>query len=67
MTTKKLDAMTWTELNTTLRESDESTAKRLLEWERKHLRRPRFLLRIHGRFNKLRGQREAQELLSSAA
>lgn len=68
MATKKADAVLevqdWNRLNDTLRSCDEDLARQLLESERRGKRRVQWLMRIHGRYNKLRAQRERQELLT---
>jgi hypothetical protein len=55
----------WIGLNETLKACDEGAAKQLLEAETNGRARRQFLLRIHSRLNKLRAQRERQELLSN--
>lgn len=54
---------TWETLNTWVMELTEETCKELLELEKQNGRRPQFLLRIYGRYNKLRCERERGELL----
>ena len=53
----------WTGLNECLRTADEAYCIRLLEAEKAGAKRTQHLLRIHARFNKLRGQRERGELM----
>ena len=54
----------WTELNDKLREATEKDCADMLTKEKK-TKSPRlqFLLRIYGRFNKLRTRRERRELI----
>jgi hypothetical protein len=52
----------WKTLNDALRNCTENDAKQLLTNERIGAARPRFLIRIHSRFNKLRAAREREEL-----
>lgn len=53
----------WTNLNLALRSIDEAQAKKLLSKEREGKKRINFLLRIYGRYNRLRSDRERRELL----
>lgn len=53
----------WVDLNTALKDATEERAKQLLEAEKAGRRRPQFLLRIHGRLNKVRAERERLEIL----
>ncbi len=55
--------MTWAELVRRLEKADEATCWKLLEWEKAHGKRAMFLLRIYGKANKLRSDRERKELL----
>ncbi len=55
--------MNWTELNRALLTASEEGCAALLATELAGPRRVAFLLRIHGRFNKLRARREREELL----
>ena len=58
---------TWTSINTKLRRiNNEKEAEVLLDYELVHKSRWPYLLRCFARFNKLRGQRERQELKSQA-
>ena len=52
----------WINLNEVLMTSTEEQAQQLLAAERKDRKRPAFLKRIHSRLNKLRAQREREEL-----
>lgn len=52
----------WHWLNEALRDCDEAFASKLLKYERDHLNRSGFLLRIHSRINRLRRERERVEL-----
>ena len=62
-----VDKLTWERLQEELKEADEATIKRMIDYEVKHRKRLQFLLRMHGRYNKLRTTRERNELMSSAA
>lgn len=53
---------TWRELNDDLRGADEEACLCLLLEERAGRARLRHMLRIHARYNKLRGRRERREL-----
>lgn len=55
--------ITWTALNDMLRECDEATATGLLDQAQKLKWPQRHVLRIQGRFNKLRKARELAALL----
>jgi len=54
----------WIALNKRLMTMTEEECFALLQEERDGQRRPQWLLRIHARFNKLRGERERTELIS---
>ena len=54
----------WPVLNAKLREATEKECYRLMLLEAQHKRRLQFLLRIYGRYNKLRGERERRGLLT---
>jgi hypothetical protein len=54
----------WENLNEALRRATEEDARRMLFAERKGKRRLQYLLRIYGRFNRLRAVRERAELAS---
>lgn len=62
---KKLSELleNWTVLNENLAGLHEHELKQLLEMERTGKKRVQMLIRIHGRFNKVRAQREREELL----
>lgn len=53
----------WLHLNAKLKDANESSCLELLQLEKTYKKRPHFLLRIYGRFNKLRSERERRELL----
>lgn len=55
----------WANCNNFLRKAGEVKAAELLKREQGSKNRLQYLLRIHGRFNKMRGQRERSELLRS--
>jgi hypothetical protein len=59
----RIDNMNWTDLNKFLQECDEQGAVDALKHEKKNKQRAQFMMRIHARFNKLRGQREKRELI----
>lgn len=54
---------TWIHLNEALRDADEDQCSELLRAERRGKARPTFLRRIHSRLNKVRADREREELL----
>lgn len=56
---------TWTELNDQLRDANEEQCAALLKLEQDGSNRPRWIKRIHNRYNKLRRIREVSELGSS--
>ena len=53
----------WVVMNEALKTIDEKECWKLLEQEKKGQQRAQFMLRIHGRANKLRAERERRELL----
>ena len=53
-------------LNAALKDADEKTCIALLDHERMSGKRHEFLIRIYGRWNKLRAQRERLELIQRA-
>jgi hypothetical protein len=58
--------LTWTQLNTELRDCiDEAALRKMLNVEAKGPNRAQWKVRIHQRLNKLRREREKQELLRS--
>lgn len=61
-TTAREALRTWLGLNDYLRACSERQAQSLLEAERSDRNRARFVLRIHARLNRLRGERERAEL-----
>lgn len=69
MTMKKkpitIEALTtWVALNEELREANEATCQKLLKAELKGRARKQFIKRIHSRLNKVRADREREELLA---
>jgi hypothetical protein len=54
---------TWIALNDAMRTADEDQCRALLAEELKGRKRRMFCLRIHSRINRLRANRERQELL----
>lgn len=59
--------LSWVNLNEELQDCTEVEAQDLMNEELQGRRRKQFLLRIHSRFNKLRADRERQELKRIAA
>lgn len=57
----------WYKLNDALRGCTEQDAKELLELERQGKNRKRFVLRIHSRINRVRADRERDELTAVAS
>lgn len=53
----------WMELNKVVKDMDEKEAFALIERERQNRCRPNVILRLHGRFNRLRGERERTEFM----
>lgn len=53
---------TWYTLNEMIMKLDENTVLKLIKHEQANLRRPIFLRRLHSRFNRLRAEREREEL-----
>lgn len=53
----------WVAMNEALKTLPEKDCWKLLEQEKKNQQRAQFMLRIHGRANKLRAERERRELL----
>lgn len=53
----------WVAMNEALKTISEEECWALLEEEKKGQQRVQFMLRIHGRANKLRAERERRELL----
>lgn len=67
ITVADLDHISWIEFNELLRvEKNEQLLLDLLNAEKKGKRRRGTLLRLHARHNRLRGQRERQELAELA-
>lgn len=53
----------WVNMNEALKTLTEDKCWKLLEEEKAGQKRAQFMLRIHGRANKLRAERERRELL----
>lgn len=53
----------WSVLNKGLHKLNEEDLIKLLQAEKKGKRRVQFMIRIYGRFNRLRTERERSELL----
>lgn len=53
----------WVAMNAALKELSEEKCWKLLQEEKNGQKRAQFMLRIHGRANKLRAERERRELL----
>ena len=53
----------WLDLNKVVSSMSEEESKALIDHEREHECRPAVIMRLHGRFNKLRGKRERQEMM----
>jgi hypothetical protein len=63
-TLSHLDALgSWSMLNEFLRDATEADCELLMKEERRGQKRTQYMLRIHARFNKLRGQRERSQLM----
>ncbi len=56
-------SQTWLELQESLKVATEEDCQTLLKQEKKGRQRVQYLLRIYGRFNVLRTERERSELL----
>lgn len=54
----------WAILNDNIKRLPENEVKKLLDKERKGLKRTQFLLRLYGRYNTLRTLRERKELMA---
>lgn len=59
---KNPDLQTWINLNNALRDADEAVCQQLMEEEKAGRRRRQFIRRIHCRLNKVRADRERDEL-----
>ncbi len=57
----------WMGLNAEVKTMSEDEAESLIQHERENRCRPNVILRLHGRFNKLRGIREKSELMRPLA
>ena len=55
---------TWVTLNNALRNATEAECSSLLAHEKANRKRTTVLLRVYGRFNQLRGERERRELIT---
>lgn len=65
--TKEINPLeNWDMLNEHVKTLDEKAVKALIEKEKKGQNRPQFLLRMYGRFNRLRTARERRELMSNS-
>ena len=65
----ELDGFTWQQLQAALTHESitEEVLQAMLDREVNNRKRLQFLLRIHGRYNKLRTTRERNELMTTAA
>lgn len=54
----------WDVLNKNVMDLDEPTLKKLLKQEMKENKRTQFLLRLYGRYNILRTERERKEVIA---
>lgn len=54
----------WVAMNEALKTLDEKACWELLKKEQANQQRAQFMLRIHGRANKLRAERERRELIT---
>lgn len=61
------DIETWGQLNEALSGASEADCAALMALEKAHRCRIRALIRIHGRMNVVRAERERQELVAYAA
>lgn len=57
----------WDKLNDYLRDCTQTGAERLLDEEKKGRARAGFMKRIHSRINKVRAERERNELVKAAS
>ena len=62
---KKEKGLTWGMLNVELAKSTETQVQKMLADEKKGLGRRYWLIRIWGRYNRMRAQREMKELEES--
>lgn len=62
LTEKMIYLKNWSSLNEALKVADEKCCYRLLELERELFKRKTFLRRIHSRLNKVRADREREQL-----
>ena len=63
---KNENLQTWVALNNALRDADEKLCMQLLKEEKAGRQRRQFLLRIHSRLNKVRADREREQLMWQA-
>lgn len=63
---KNENLQTWVALNDALRDADEKLCMQLLKEEKAGRQRRQFLLRIHSRLNKVRADREREQLMWQA-
>jgi hypothetical protein len=63
MAPKKIEEMSWPDLQTMVMKATEDGCLKMLEAEKSGKKRPQYLLRIHGRYNVLRAKRERKDLL----
>lgn len=63
---KNENLQTWVALNNALRDADEKLCMQLLKEEKAGRQRRQFLLRIHSRLNKVRADREREQLMRQA-
>lgn len=63
---KNENLQTWVALNDALRSADEKLCMQLLKEEKAGRQRRQFLLRIHSRLNKVRADREREQLMRQA-
>lgn len=63
---KNENLQTWVALNDALRDADEKLCIQLLKEEKAGRQRRQFLLRIHSRLNKVRADREREQLMWQA-
>lgn len=55
--------LSWKDLNALLADAEEKDCQQLLASEKKGARRKQYMLRIHSRLNKVRADRERDELI----
>lgn len=62
MNAKEILDQNWRDINKKIMEMNEEELKKLLETEQQNKKRIQYLLRIYGRYNTLRTERERNEL-----